>query len=340
MHSLSRPCPEHGDRAATDARRWLSMHRTSMGTVVYYRCTCGRPAVGVHPAARFTQAANGFAARDRMLAGTGATARMCTIDGVSTSLTEIGTGPPFVLLHGGIECGGAFWAPVLARLGERHRVVVPDLPGFGESAPVDTLDVDRFAGWFDGLLRVAYIERPTVVAHSLGGSLAACAATRWAGRVRRLVICAGPAVGPYRMSWRLRYLAMRFALRPTRRNGERYDRFALRDLDAIRRRNPGWYAAYVEYNLAQASKPHVKQAMSSLVEAGTKTIPGGELDGITAPVSLLWGRDDRMVPLRTAQIASARHGWPLHVVDDAAHVPYVEQPERFVEALARIETGS
>jgi len=338
MHTLSRPCPEHGDRAATDARRWLSIHRTSMGTVVYYRCTCGRPAVSVQPPVSFTQTADRFAARERMLAGIGVTSRMCTVDGVWTSLIEIGTGPPLVLLHGGIECGGALWAPVLAGLGERHRVVVPDLPGLGESSPVDALNVNRFTGWFDGLLRAAGLEQPTVVAHSLGGSLAAAAATHWNGRIRRLVIYAGPAVGPYRMPLRLRYVATRFALRPTRRNGNRYDRYALRDLDATRRRDPHWYAAYESYNLAQASKPHVKQTMSRLVDAGTRSIPGTELDGITVPVSLLWGRDDRMVPLRTAQIASARHGWPLHVIDDAAHVPHVEQPERFVAALTRIET--
>jgi 2-hydroxymuconate-semialdehyde hydrolase len=44
------------------------------------------------------------------------------------------------LLHGGIECGGAMWAPVLAQLAQHHRVVVPDVPGLGESAPLDRLN--------------------------------------------------------------------------------------------------------------------------------------------------------------------------------------------------------
>ena len=35
------------DRDLTNAARWLSTHPTSVGTVVYYRCSCGRPRVGV-----------------------------------------------------------------------------------------------------------------------------------------------------------------------------------------------------------------------------------------------------------------------------------------------------
>ena len=32
-----------------------------------------------------------------------------------------------------------------------------------------------------------------------------------------------------------------------------------------------------------------------------------------------------------------RHGWPLHVIDGAAHVPHIEQPDTFVEALTTVD---
>ena len=190
--------------------------------------------------------------RDRMLAGVPVTERMLDIDGVATSVLEGGNGPPLVLLHGGIECGGAMWAPVLAQLAEHHRVVVPDVPGLGESAPVPRLDVDTFASWFTGLLEQTHVERPTVVAHSLIGSLAARLATRHSALLGRLVVYAAPGVGPYRMPIRLRYVAIRFAIRPTAGNAERFDRFALLDLDATRRRDPEWFDAFVAYTMARA----------------------------------------------------------------------------------------
>ena len=51
-----------------------------------------------------------------------------------------------VLLHGGAPAGGVVWgvAPVMARLAQSHRLVVPDLPGLGESEPFVRLDPAAF----------------------------------------------------------------------------------------------------------------------------------------------------------------------------------------------------
>jgi pimeloyl-ACP methyl ester carboxylesterase len=57
-----------------------------------------------------------------------------------------------------------------------------------------------------------------------------------------------------------------------------------------------------------------------------------ELTRITVPTSLIWGRHDRVMRLRIAQAASARYGWPLHVIEDAGHF-LIEQPEAFRAAL-------
>ena len=86
--------------------------------------------------------------------------------------------------------------------------------------------------------------------------------------------------------------------------------------------------------MARATVPHVKQTMRHLVATQTKPIPDADLRRIDVPTTLLWGRDDRMAPLAIAEGAAARHGWPLHVIDHAAHAPHIEQPDAFLEALA------
>ena len=280
------------------------------------------------------------AERDRMLAGLPIASRVVDAAGVETALFEAGDGAPLVLLHGGIECGGAFWAPVVGRLAERHRLVVPDVPGLGESAPVDRLDDDTFATWLSGVLEQTRCERPTLVAHSLLGSTAARFAGRHGDLVRALVVYAAPGVGPYRMPMRLRYVAIRFAIRPTPRNAERFDRFALRDLDATRRRDPEWFAAFESYTRSRASVPHVKRTMRRLIATETKQVPYTDLHRIAVPTTLLWGRHDRMVPLALGQGAAERLGWPLHVVEGAAHAPHVEQPEAFFDVLSAIVGAS
>ena len=164
-----------------------------------------------------------------------------------------------------------------ALLPEHHQVVVPDIPGLGESAPVARLDVDTFEGWLTALVDQLALQQPTVVAHSLIGSLAAGFATRNTGVIGRLVIYAAPAIGAYRMPLRLRYVAIRFAIRPSAHNAERFDRFALLDLDATRRRDPDWYAAFDAYTRARARAPHVKRTMRQLISTASKRISDTDL---------------------------------------------------------------
>jgi 2-hydroxymuconate-semialdehyde hydrolase len=279
------------------------------------------------------RSSTGGEARSRMLAGAPVTQRRLRVAGISTAVLEGGAGPSLVLLHGGIECGGTVWAPVLAALAESHRLVVPDVPGLGESEPFTDLDFDTFAEWLGELLRQTCPQEPTLIAHSLAGSLAAGFAAVHRDVLRRLVIYAAPAIGPYRMPLRLRVVAIRFALRPSERNAERFDRYALLDLDRTRERDPGWFDAFTRYTLSRAALPHVKRTMRQLINAGTRQVPDTELRRISVPTALVSGRHDRMVPARLAEGASNRLGWPLHFISDAAHAPHIEQPEGFLRAL-------
>jgi pimeloyl-ACP methyl ester carboxylesterase len=89
----------------------------------------------------------------------------------------------------------------------------------------------------------------------------------------------------------------------------------------------------VAYEVSRGMVPHVRRTMRQLIKACTKQIPAADLQRIDVPTALVWGRADRMVRLRIAELASARFGWPLQVIEDAGHVPMVEQPESFMRAL-------
>jgi 2-hydroxymuconate-semialdehyde hydrolase len=288
---------------------------------------------GAHAVAERAPRHSAGAARARMLAALPLEARRVFPCGIPTAVLEGGEGPPLLLLHGGIECGGAIWAPVAARLAASRRVVVPDLPGLGESAPLARLDAAAFTEWLAAFVRESCPEGPTLVAHSLAGSLAARFAARHGELVRRLVLYGAPGIGPYRMPIGLRATAVRFALRPSERNAERFERWAFADLDRARGRDPEWFAAFSGYTRQRAAVPQVKRTMRRLVTAGTERVPDAELARIEVPTTLVWGRHDRFVPLGLAQAASRRLGWSLHVVDDAGHVPHVERPGAFLQAL-------
>jgi pimeloyl-ACP methyl ester carboxylesterase len=272
-------------------------------------------------------------ARERLLAGLPVAERRIRLAGVATSLLEAGDGPPLVLLHGGIECGGAYWAPVVEQLARSRRVVIPDVPGLGESEPLEELDADAFARWFRALLEETCEDPPTVIAHSLLGAAAARYSVQHGDTLRRLVLYGASGIAPYRVPFRLMILAVRFDLRPSAKNAERFDRFAFFDFDEAKRRDDGWLAAWSLYTRARASVPHVKRTMRRLIKSCTKQVPEGDLRRIEVPTSLVWGSDDRFVPLTVAKWASERLDWPLRVVDETGHVPHIERTDAFLNAL-------
>ena len=281
---------------------------------------------------------SGGDARARMLAGLSLGERRLPVAGVSTVVLEGGRGTPLILLHGGIECGGAVWAPVAQALADTHHVVVPDLPGLGESEPVERVDA-AFADWLRALIGLTCEKPPALVAHSLAGGLAARFAARHGDLLRKLVIYAAPGIGPYRIPLGLRVVAMRFGLRPTERNAERFDRFAFFDFDEARRRDPAWFEAFSAYTRQRAVVPQVKRTMGRLLKAGAKQAPDSDLRSIEVPTTLIWGRQDRFVPLVLAEAASSRLAWPLQSIEHAGHVPHIERPDAFLHVLETANDG-
>lgn len=272
--------------------------------------------------------------RRTLLAGLPVTERRIAVAGVATNVLEGGDGPALLLLHGGIETGGAYWAPLLPALAQRCRVIVPDVPGLGESEPfADLVNQEQFDRWFAALLSTLCGEAPLVVAHSLLGTFAASFATRYGTRLKALTIYGAPGVGPYRMPLGLMFAAIMFALRPSLKSQARFLPWVFIDPDATHAQHPQWFDAFNAYCVERGKQPHVKRTMRALVKAGTQRLPVAELARITIPTSLLWGRQDRMAPIATAQAAAAELGWPLHVVENAGHAPHLEHPDAFLAAL-------
>jgi pimeloyl-ACP methyl ester carboxylesterase len=271
--------------------------------------------------------------RGRLLAGLPVTERWLEWVGGSTTVLEGGKGPPMVLLHGGTDPGGVVWGPSIPRLSQTARIVVPDLPGLGASEPLAEMNEEVFCDWLAAVVRMTCEERPTLLAHSLLGSLAARFAIRHGEMLRRLVLIGVPGVGPYRLPLGLLMTAIRFDLGPSEQSGVRFADWALLDPARIRDRDPEWFDAFTAYEASRETVPHVRRTRRQLITACTKQIRGADLRRIGVPTALVWGRADRMVRLRIAELAGATFGWPLQVIEDAGHVPMVEEPESFVRAL-------
>jgi pimeloyl-ACP methyl ester carboxylesterase len=278
-------------------------------------------------------------ARRRLLAGAPVTERRLDLAGVSTAVLEGGDGPPVVLLHGQGGWSG-MWLPVVGELVATHRVVAPDLPGLGASqVPGGPPDAAGVLAWLGELIQRTCLSPPALVGASLGASVAARFVIAHPDRVSRLVLVDAGSLGRFRPAPGIVLAMIRFIARPNERTHRGFLRQVAVDPARVRALMGDRWEVSQAYNLDRARTPSVRAANRRLLrELGTKPIPPQELARIAVPTSLIWGRHDRVMRLGIAERASARYGWPLHVVEDAGHFT-LEQPEASLAAL-RVALGN
>jgi pimeloyl-ACP methyl ester carboxylesterase len=279
----------------------------------------------------------GAQARRRLLAGAPGTERRLELAGVSTAVLEGGDGPPVVLLHGQGGWAGV-WLPVIAGLAGTRQVVAPDLPGLGASrATGGPPGAETALAWLGELIDRTCASPPVLVGVSLGGSIAARFAAGHSDRLTGLVLSGmGGLVGKVRLPPRMLLALVRHSVRPTERSALGMLRQVSVDVERARRRAGERWAPSRAYSLELARTPSVRRANRRLLrELGLRQIPPEELARIGVPTTLIWGRQDRVMPVAAAQAASTRYGWPLEVIEDAGHFLGVDQPEAFQRALER-----
>ena len=277
--------------------------------------------------------AGGDEARRRVLAGAPVTERRVDLAGVSTAVLESGDGPPVVLLHGQGGWSG-MWLPVVGDLRTTHRVVAADLPGLGASEMADgPPDAARVLAWLGALIQDSCPAPPVLVGASLGASIAARFAIAHPDRVAGLVLVDAGSLGRFRPAPGVLLALVRFLARPSERTQQGFLRQVAVDPAKVEAMMGERWEASQAYNLDRARTPSVRAANRRMLrELGTKAIPPEGLARIAVPTTLIWGRHDRVMRLGIAEAASARYGWPLHVIEDAGHF-VVEQPEAFRRAL-------
>ena len=122
------------------------------------------------------------------------------VRGIRLHVAEAGAGPPLILLHGWPQHWWC-WRHLIPRLAERHRVLAPDLRGWGWSAaPPGDYAKSTFAADVLALMDAEGIERARIIGHDWGGYTAFLIALDHPERVERLAALdiAPPWPGPPR----------------------------------------------------------------------------------------------------------------------------------------------
>ena len=253
------------------------------------------------------------------------TDKFVTVYGAKIHYVEAGSGAPLILIHG-LADNVAVWDSVIPPLAAKFRVIAFDQIGFGHSdKPLLSYRVSTFVDFLDGFMTELKIERASLVGNSLGSWVAAAFALTHPERVERLVL--SDAAGYAALAKTMDPRALR-ALRLASREDIRYlgpltfhDKRFYQDVDL----------AFKERVTAGDSYT-VSQLLDSMTRGDD--VLDNRLHAINRPTLVIWGRDDKLIPLNFGErfhqeIAGSR----LRIIDNCGHMPQVECANEFTAAV-------
>jgi pimeloyl-ACP methyl ester carboxylesterase len=271
---------------------------------------------------------------------------LVTVDGTQVEYLVAGRGPDVVLLHG-LGDSADDWRGVMARLATSYRVYAPTLPGFGgprrgvgHHGTVEP-SVEGYAGFCHAFVTAKELQRPVLGGASLGGLIALRAALDRPERTRALVLIASAGLG------RGVTPALQAAALPV-----------LGDIAAgVARSRPGallramgkvpmvfgrpWRVPQAwltdQYRRAQDKlfmDTNLRALRMQVGVLGQRRIVLDELSALSVPALVLWGTNDRVIPIGQAYAAVARMpAGRLRLLDGLGHIPHVEDPDRVTAEL-------
>lgn len=256
---------------------------------------------------------------------------------------RLGQGPALLLLHGlGSSING--WAPLLPLLESHFTLYVPDLPGFGRSPAPE--GGTRFGALVEAIERFQdehALRGAAVAGFSMGGQLALELLRR--GRTGPV---AALAPGGFWMGWERAWIAGNVGMGLTL---VRAVKPLLPPIAALPATRSLLFAQFCARPWAAPGAVALEEARNEadspgtdpmLLELATAPMQAGLAPGqpLPAPLTLLWGREDRVtLPAQAARAQAAFPGSRLHWVERAGHYIHWDQPAA-AAALVRQACGA
>jgi len=247
--------------------------------------------------------------------------RQVAVAGLQLQTSEGGTGtPPFVVLH---HSTGPLWTPFYEALAARRAVIAPDLSGYGRSERPDAARSPRDLAilWLRALDELEP-DPVHLVGLGLGGWVAAEIATMAPRRLASLTLVGAAGIKP----------RDGFIHDPMMSSWTDYARLGFHDesrFEKVIGSEPSEDLITLwDHSREMTARITWKPWMWS------GQLPS-LLRGVATPSLVVWGQDDRIVPLDCGQqygelLADAR----LEIVDDAGHTVDLEQPELLAQLIA------
>jgi pimeloyl-ACP methyl ester carboxylesterase len=254
------------------------------------------------------------------------------VNGIEIDWRERGSGDAILFIHG-FPLNSAMWEPQLGALPPGWRGIAPDLRGFGATTegPEGDYPMDLLARDLGGLLDHLGIERAVICGLSMGGYVAFQFCRLYPERVRALVLCATRAEADSADARRVRHQLARRVLAEGR---DPVVAAMLPKLVALstRLKQPG----VVELVHAMMRETAPATMAKALLGMAKREDAGAILRDVHVPALVITGDEDAIIgrgPLE--MLARAVRGARIETIEDAGHLPNLEQPVVFNRVLGK-----
>jgi pimeloyl-ACP methyl ester carboxylesterase len=268
--------------------------------------------------------------------------RWLRVGGDDVNVIDLGRGDKTIVFVHGLAGAWVNWLENLPAFAADHRVIAMDLPGFGASPmPSERITISGYARLVEALLEQLGVDAAAVVGNSMGGFIGAELAIRFPARVERLVLVSAAGLTiEYQRNEHVLSL-----LRALENRLTAYGAWFATRSDTVSRRARarrlfmGVVAARPDLLpaplVAEQIRGSGKHGFVDALDALTDYPIRDRLPEIACPTLIVWGEDDKLVPVRDADeferlIPDARKV----VFPDTGHVAMMERPAAFNELLA------
>src|SRR5262245_56789925 len=246
-----------------------------------------------------------------------------SVGGIDVHTWVGGEGPALLFLHG--AGGSRGWRRWMEQVAQHYTVWAPTHPGFGASGDAEWMegvdDLARFYLWF---IDAAGLGRPHLLGKSLGGWTAAEMASMSPRSVDRLVLASAAGLKPETGE----ILDIFYYPLPQLRDMMVHDPKTVPEWEELFGRSPtAAEADLATRNREMAARLTWKPYMHNA------RLPHF-LPRVTNPTLIVWGREDRLVPVECGE--HYRRGLPnstLAVLERCGHLPPIEQPDIFARLV-------
>ena len=256
------------------------------------------------------------------------------VDGRQLSWYEVGQGQPLVLLHGWSISADAF-AEVAPLLSDGYRLLIPDLPGHGESSPAVSDDIPGLSAdiiaWLDAVTDVPF----ALVGWSLGGMISINIASSGSCPVKNLTLIGTTPRFTKSGDWdyglpatQVRVLARNLKRRYEATLGEFFSLSISGEIITSERLRT--IRNFAVRNSQLPDKAVAENLLGQLAAQDQR----GALASIECPVLVIHGENDHVSPVDAGRyLATAVPNGRMAEFPGVGHAPFWSQPKKFVDCL-------